>query len=284
MRKLIIVLALLVGATTLLMGQATVGNTVLNLGVNTYGNVFNPYTYTGLQIIANGDDAISPGSPRSGWGVAGNGISGWADPYDFGVNNLTLMTPATAVSPTTIYSVTSLPGTGLKISQNYTSVAGVPNVYVDKVAITNMGTSTVSNVLFSQQTDWDLLPYRFNEYSTISGWGNPSVVYTTPYGFDSPDPLNPTCFAGGCNANGTFGPSDLGEGFIKSFGDLAPGQTIHFFMFYGGDTNTAAMQADMLAVEKIWGPVDAMALLQGYDPSTGLPCTTCDTWAFAINE
>ena len=107
MRKLIIVLALLVGATTLLMGQATVGNGTLNIGVNTYGNVFNPYTYTGLQLIINGDDAISPGTPRSGWGIAGNGVSGVADPYTTGTYGLTLLTPAFAASPTTIHTTGS---------------------------------------------------------------------------------------------------------------------------------------------------------------------------------
>ena len=55
-------------------------------------------------------------------------------------------------------------------------------------------------------------------------------------------------------------------------------------MFCGGDTTMAGMLADLAAVEKIWGPADAMALLQGYDSSAGLPCTTCDTWAFAINK
>ena len=84
MRKLIIVLALLACATSLLYGQATVGNGTLNLGVNTYGNVFNPSSYIGLQLVANGDDAISPGSPRSGWGIAANGFSGVADPYTTG--------------------------------------------------------------------------------------------------------------------------------------------------------------------------------------------------------
>jgi hypothetical protein len=288
MRKLIIVLALLACATSLLYGQATVGNGTLNLGVNTYGNVFNPSSYIGLQLVANGDDAISPGSPRSGWGIAANGFSGVADPYTTGTYGLTLLTPAFAASPTTIYSVTELKNGGLspvdlKISQVYTPVPGVPNVYVDKIAITNIGTSTASNVLLSQQTDWDVLPTRFNEYSNISGVGG-SVVYNTAYGFNSADPQSPTCFYN-CNVPaGLYGPSDLGEGFIKSLGDLDPGKTKLVFMFYGGDTSTAAMQADMVAVRNIYGAFDVMAAMQGVDPATGLPCTSCDTWAFAINE
>lgn len=284
MRKLIFILALLVCATTILYGQATVSNGTLTLGINTYGNVFNPITYTGLQLIATGDDAISPGSPRSGWGIAGNGVSGVADPYTSGVYGLTLLTPAFAATPTTIYSTTALTGQNLKISQVYTPVPGVPNVYVDKMAITNLSTtSKVSNVLLSQQTDWDVLPTRFNEYSNISGVGG-SVVYNTAYGFNSADPQFPTCFYN-CNVPaGTYGPSDLGEGFIKSLGDLDPGETKLVFMFYGGDTSTAAMQADMVAVRNIYGAFDVMAALQGTDPATGLPCTSCDTWAFAINE
>jgi PEP-CTERM motif len=278
MRKwsLFLVLVAIACATTVAVGQSfTVSNgATLNIGVNTYGNVYDPATGTGLYLIPTGDDPIAPGSPRSAWGVSAGSTSGYADPFDFGVVNLNFVSLAATAS--TVTSVTQLPGL-LNVNQVYSPSSNIW-FYQDKVTLTNISGGSLSNVMFSQQTDWDLLPIRFNEFSTVNAWGKPNVVYTSAYGFESPDPLNPTFFCGGCNdVNGTFGPGDLGQGIIKDFGTLAPGASISFTMYYGGDTDTASLLADLMTLSP-----NEWFILQGNNG--GVPCTTCDTFAFAISE
>lgn len=287
MRKwtLLSVLVAIACATTLAFGQtATVTNGFLNLGVNTYGNVFDPVSYTGLQLIGNGDDAISPGTPRSGWGVAANGVSGWADPYESGVVNLNFVSFANTAS--TVTSVTQLPGL-LQVTNLYAPTS-TPSIYGDTITFTNISGGTLSNVMYSQQTDWDVAPTQFYEHTTVDAWGKSHVVYTSAYGFESPDPLNPSfnCnYIAACNnVNGTFGPADLGEGIIKNFGTFAPGQSFTLKTYYGGDYDTASLEAELTSLG--WtGPGDPrweVFIMQS--DCGGVPCTGNDTWVYAINE
>jgi PEP-CTERM motif len=195
---------------------------------------------TGLQ------DATSPGCLCEGWGASGNGIGGSADINAGGVLNITkdsfTSSPSTATS--TVH-LTSLPG--LQIKQEYSPSAS-PALYQDKVTITNTSLATINDVRYARAMDWDVPPTEFNEFVTIGGLPATKVLRTTNNGFAVPDPITALADGGiGCPVNANFtdcGPLDHGSLWIFGFGDLAAGQSVQFFIYYGAAFGeTAAFNA-----------------------------------------
>ena len=197
---------------------------------------------TGLQ------DATAPGCLCEGWGASGNGIGGSADISSTpgAVKNITLesftSTPSTATS--TVH-LTTLPG--LQIKQEY-SPSDSAALFQDKVTITNTTLATITNVRYARAMDWDVPPTEFNEFVTIGGLPATKVLRTTDNGFADPDPILALADGGiGCPVNANFtdcGPADHGSLWIFGFGDLAAGQSIEFFIYYGAAFGeTAALNA-----------------------------------------
>jgi type IV pilus assembly protein PilY1 len=197
---------------------------------------------TGLFLQSPGTgvrlgDALAPGCLCEAWGVAGNGISGFAGP-EVGIVNITV--GATGGGAGFFTSNTSLDGTALTIRQDF-SVAGTAAfgaVFRDHVTLTNTGGTTITDVRFARAMDWDVPPTEFADIVTILGTGTTSTLLrSTDNGFSNADPITAMSDGGlGAPINTDFtdnGPNDHGALFIFGFGDLLAGATYEFDIFYG---------------------------------------------------
>ena len=259
------------------VAQAEVGAVIFNnadpslasvaLGVNDAGhlNFSDPLGFSPVNAGATGlsyrfpdgtwRDATSPGCLCEGWGVAvtdpfGSRVAGWVN-QSSGSGGLT--GGSFGSTTTTASSFIQLADYPVDIGHFY-GVSLVPNVFQGNVTITNSGTETVTDVVYRRVMDWDVSPTEFNEY--VSHFGVESnlesaggkVRFASDNGFASSDPRT---YAGGNFINVDFfqkGPADQGSVFDFAFGDLAPGESRTFNIFYGAAANLADAQA---AIEKL---------------------------------
>jgi len=200
-------------------------------------------------------DATSPGCLCEGWGVAvtdpfGSRVAGWVN-QSSGSGGLKGGTFGSTT--TTASSFIQLADYPVDIGHFY-GVSLVPNVFQGNVTITNSGTETVTDVVYRRVMDWDVPATEFNGY--VSHFGVESnlesaggkVRFASDNGFASSDPRT---YAGGNFINVDFfqkGPADQGSVFDFAFGDLAPGESRTFNIFYGAAANLADAQA---AIEKL---------------------------------
>ncbi len=221
----------------------------ITMGINDTGEL--NVSGVGLSLAGLGD-ALSPGCPCEGWGVEGSGESGWANQTEGGAFNLTLTSFSSNAS-----SATSVVQTGnLQVSQAYAPSAS-PDLFENIVTITNLSSATVTDVLYRRVMDWDIPPTPFTEGITIGGLPASNVVYTSDNGFETARPNTFLYGAGydigGCGINTNFtdcGPfDDHGALFDLSFGDLAPGESLAFSIFYGGTYSEADAFAALAAVQ-----------------------------------
>ena len=294
------------------VAQAEVGAVIFNnadpslasvaLGVNDAGhlNFSDPLGFSPVNAGATGlsyrfpdgtwRDATSPGCLCEGWGVAvtdpfGSRVAGWVN-QSSGSGGLT--GGSFGSTTTTASSFIQLADYPVDIGHFY-GVSLVPNVFQGNVTITNSGTETVTDVVYRRVMDWDVSPTEFNEY--VSHFGVESnlesaggkVRFASDNGFASSDPRT---YAGGNFINVDFfqkGPADQGSVFDFAFGDLAPGESRTFNIFYGAAANLADAQA---AIEKlkpdVWSfgqstnssyipPEEPVAPEEPVDLSIGLP-------------
>ena len=259
------------------VAQAEVGAVIYNnadpslasvaLGVNDAGhlNFSDPLGFSPVNAGATGlsyrfpdgtwRDATSPGCLCEGWGVAvtdpfGSRVAGWVN-QSSGSGGLKGGTFGSTT--TTASSFIQLADYPVDIGHFY-GVSLVPNVFQGNVTITNSGTETVTDVVYRRVLDWDVPPTEFFEY--VSHFGVESnlesaggkVRFASDNGFASSDPRT---YAGGNFINVDFfqkGPADQGSVFDFAFGDLAPGESRTFNIFYGAAANLADAQA---AIEKL---------------------------------
>lgn len=289
--------ALLVAATGIAQGAAviTIGAGVgsVRLGVNNLGHLNT--APVGVAGTVNGTsgfyglavnladpgrapgfyDSTSPGCLCEGWGVAGNGVAGFAN-VAAGSGNLTLdsfsSTASTAVSEV---HLTSLPG--LSVTHDYHAAAGSPlNTFEALVSIENTTAATINNVLYRRVMDWDIPYTEFSEAVTIQGWPATALLRTTDNGFDTANPLAGGVAGIACPVNANFtdcAPGvDHGALFDFTFGNLAAGETKTFKIFYGAALSETAALAALGAVgAEVYslGQSDA----SGGSPTLGTPAT-----------
>lgn len=251
--------ALLIGAGS---NQAHAGAVIINpagtvaLGVNDEGHLdfssaVNPVnaSATGLSIIDGGVrlDATAPGCLCEGWGVSGNGQSGYANVSVDGVVNLTVSSfTSTATTATSTVTLTSLPA--LSVTQFYspaTEVGASDVLFKNEVTITNNTAAVMTDVRYVRVMDWDVPPTEFNEYVSIIGTASTSeLAVSHNNGFQT---ANPLVYAPGFVSKGDFvdsGPTDQGAYFMFSFGDLAAGASKTFSVYYGaGKSETQVLGA-----------------------------------------
>lgn len=229
-------------------------------------------------------DATSPGCQCEGWGVAGNGVSGFANVDDGGPNGVTLVSFASTAS--TAVSVVTIDGVTLQVTQDYHPSAGAPtSLYEATVTITNTGAAAVSDVRYTRAMDWDVPPNEFNEYVTIFGNGATNLLYTGNNGFASADPL--TGFERFDGTGGQFcgqsvdfvdcGTGDHGALFDFGFGSLDPGSSVTFNIYYGAAANELDALAALFAVG-----AEVYSLGQTFNAAGG-PCNDCTTFIFGFS-
>ncbi len=108
-------------------------------------------------------DAISPGCPCEGWGVAdaGSGLTGYAN-QSAGDGNVTAVS-FTAPSDHEAIAVTqiadpTIAGYELQVTQDYAPSPVTANLFQDTVTIKNTGTQAVTDLRYRRAMDWDVEP------------------------------------------------------------------------------------------------------------------------------
>jgi hypothetical protein len=264
------------------VAQAQVGAVIFNnadpslasvaLGVNDAGHLnfsdplgFGPVNArtTGLSYrFPDGTwrDATASGCLCEGWGVAvtdplGNRVAGFVNQA---AGNGGLTGGVFGSTTTTASSLIQLADYPVDIKHFY-GVSSVPNVFQGNITITNSGTETVTDVVYRRVMDWDVAPTEFNEY--VSHFGVESnlesaggkVRFASNNGFASSDPgwYPGEILLSDSSINVDFfqkGSADQGSVFDFAFGDLAPGESRTFNIFYGAAANLADAQA---TIEKL---------------------------------
>lgn len=246
-------------------GVITYGDT--SLGINDAGelNFFGdgPGGSMLYGVYRNGiGDAIAPGCPCEGWGVAvtlgdGSQTSAFAN-QSAGSGGYSGGTFGLGALGNTATSTVVMSGASVDIRHAYG-----PSLQADtfqaQVTITNTGTTTLTDLVYRRAMDWDVPPSPFNEYVTHGGvvanleanGGN--VRFASNNGFASSDPLQ---FGGSIittvdTVNTDFdkaGPADHGSVFDFAFGSLAAGQSRVFNIYYGSAANEAQARSKIAAL------------------------------------
>lgn len=207
------------------------------------------------------------GFTSAGASVDNGGVSGLSGTGLFGA------TASTATS-----QVTTLDGL-LSVTHQY-GPSIVFDVFQAQVTLTNNSATEIAHdVIYRRIMDWDVSPTPFNEFVTIQGveanlesnGGN--VRRAVDNGFNSANPGDGDLSTINEPANTDFvdsGPNDHGAGFDFAFGDLAPGESRMFNIFYGAAPNQAAAEAAINTLgANVWsfGQSNVLGL-----PFDGGPC------------
>ncbi|MFN9933887.1 MAG: hypothetical protein ACK55R_13130 [Cyanobacteriota bacterium] len=194
-------------------------------------------------------DATAPGCLCEGWGVAltdpfAGRVAGWVN-RDSGNGGLLGGTfGSTGISAS---SLVQLAESQVSVQHLY-GISLAPHVFQGNVTITNNGTSTISDLVYRRVMDWDVPPTEFNEFVTHSGVASHlealggNVRFASDNGFATSDPRVPAGSILGGTTNVDFdksGPTDHGSVFDFAFGNLAPGESRTFNIFYGAAGNRA---------------------------------------------
>lgn len=201
-------------------------------------------TGVGLRYLSDGVEYESTyhGCLCEGWGVAADGVSGYAN-NSVGTGGLGLVSFDSTASTAT--SVTTMGGL-LQITHDFALAEETDNLFRVAVTIENISGSDIANLLYRRTFDWDTSPTPFNEFVTIGGTGDASAVLAAnDNGFCSSNPLvtcNPELGNSGDFTAG--GPGDIGSNFDFDFGSLLTGESYSFEIYYGGaDNRNAALSA-----------------------------------------
>jgi hypothetical protein len=222
---------------------ATISDGTVSLGVNPTGNLI--ANGVGLLYAKTGNDALTPGCPCEGWGVAdpASGTTGGADDNE-GTTNLTV-TSFTATATTAFSSVNV--GSEFKVTHYY-APSPVKGIFKGTVTITNRS-SAPAPVSYRRLMDWDVAPSTFNEMVSVITRGASDISYSDDNGFAPYDPLTPSTpilFSGQADDSG---PADHGALFDLSLGTLAPSGSVKFNFYYGAAPNKYTALADLVRLK-----------------------------------
>ena len=164
---------------------------------------------------------------------------------------------STASTATSIVHLTTLPE--LVLTHDFVPAVGAPTALFEViVTIENTGANPIADIRYRRAMDWDIPPTEFDEFVTIGGLPAANLLFANDNGFFNVDPLVDATGSdlAGCGETVNFtdcGPNDHGALFDFGFGDLAPGESITFSIFYGAaGTEGAAMDALMKAGAEIF--------------------------------
>jgi hypothetical protein len=225
-----------------------ISNGTVWFGIKPFGNLNVPNggppssgtatTTLGLRYLATNADAMSPGCPCEGWGVADavTGVTGFAN-ASTGTANIVGETFTT--THTQVLSVVRI-GSTFRVTHDFHPSAITPFLFEVVVTIENISASPVADLRYRRVMDWDVEPTAFNEYVTIQGKATtPTLAFVSDNGFAAADPLSgrgQILFTGDAIDSG---PTDHGTLFDFAFGTLAVGETKTFKLYYGAAGNEA---------------------------------------------
>jgi hypothetical protein len=268
------------------LSRATViGNGRVQLGVNQLGNLNVPRQAAssggtrvlGLRYVPTGAEALGPGCPCEGWGVADASapeVTGYANEAT-GTANLTLVRFGhTSRAAKSVVRV----GSRLEVTHEFRPARRTRNLYEVRVSIKNISADPIGDLRYRRVMDFDVEPTAFSEHVTVQQGTSPRVRFTSDDGFASANPLagsSSILFTGSAVDSG---PTDHGALFDLGFGSLGPGATRRFRLYYGAaDTERAAARSTRR--------IRAQAYSFG-QPGTpeGATAGTPNTFIFALNR
>jgi len=233
----------------LIFASRDITNGTVKMGINPDAGLDNTLTRTGLVYIPTGADALIPGCPCEGWGVADKitGVTGYVNKSS-GTRNATVTafsgTASTAKSVVMVKTVAGKPA--MQVTHVFRPSIS-RNLFEARVTIKNVSAAS-QHILYRRVMDWDVPPTTFREYVTIKTFGARRIVYTSDNGFASSNPLVPAgkrLFVGQATDSG---PADHGADFDFDFGILRPGRSVTFSIFYGAAGSTVDALAALTAV------------------------------------
>jgi hypothetical protein len=276
---------------TLALGVNDAGH--LNIFDSNFSTINGAGGATGLaRLFADGtwQDATSPGCLCEGWGVAasslgGGRFAGWAN-ENSGSGGLTGgLFGSTTTTATSQINLIDIP---IRVNQAY-GPSLAPNAFQGNISITNTGTDKVTDVVYRRVMDWDVPPTQFYEFvshygveeNLESAGGN--VRFASNNGFATSDPRTYAgdIFLSGTTINSNFfqkGPADHGSVFDFAFGDLNPGQSRTFNIFYGAGANLSEAQSTIAILKpNVWSLGQSTAT-----DGSGTPNNDSPTFLFAF--
>src|SRR2546428_7346162 len=270
---------------------AVISNGTVQLGVNDAAHLIvqSGETFIGLRFLSSTEtnkESLANGCFCEGWGVSGitegtTSFSGYAQVHQgagstpVGVVGLTVQ--STSTTSDQFKSVVTTSNGKLEITHEFRPSA-TANLYEIFVTIRNISTDVVTNVRYRRLMDWDIPPTIFHEWVRIHVGTNSNLIRATTDGFDSANPLSvsdpgaghpPTTLVSG-SPDYFGGPADQGALFDFTLGDLAPGQSRVFRLYYGA----AASETDAnAAVSAVGGEIYSL----GYPSTSSAADATADT-------
>lgn len=221
---------------------AVISSGAATIGVNNEGDLI--FQGVGLRYVPTGGEALAPGCPCEGWGIAdvvsrSFGKAG----RNFGIQNIVVESfTSTASTARSVVRVRNGLTPVFRVTHDFRVSPQTANLFEAIVTVENIFTATV-DVRYRRAMDWDVPPTTFSELVTIVTNGAQDVVFSSDNGFADGNPLNAAgqiLFTGQATNSG---PADHGAVFDFNLGTLAPGKTRTFSIFYGAAGNEpAAMQ------------------------------------------
>ena len=234
---------------------AIISNGTVQLGVNPYGDLNVPgdpssrgFSMVGLRYVPTNADAVGPGCPCEGWGVAdvSSSVTGYANESTGTSDNLKPLRFLTSADRA--IAVVRV-GSTFEVTQDYHPSPSTPNLYEVTVSIKNISGGSVGDLRYRRVMDWDVEPTPFDEFVTIDKGTSSAVRFTSDDGFATADPLagdSHINFTGNATDNG---PEDHGALIDLGFGALPDGGTKTFNIYYGAAATERDARAALEAVQ-----------------------------------
>ncbi len=281
-----------------------IDNGTIRLGVNPAGELNDTGADVGLEYMPTANDGTVAGSPAEGWGAGAAGPTAFQAranrnlPTDASINPISFTNTANTALSIADIRVGGAGGTRtLRVTHDIHPAPTTPNLYEITIKLENLTGGTLTDVRYERLMDWDAEPTPFSEFVTVNRGPTPpsALIYSDDDGFADTFPFTDdnsgfTDPANTSNRNYTDkGPSDHGARFTFSFGNLGPGQSREFFLYYGAagteDDADEAVSAAALELfsygqpnlaDNAVAPPDADTLADG--PEQGKPNTFI--WGF----
>lgn len=210
---------------------AILSNGTVSIGVNDQGDLI--YSGVGLRYIPTNGEALAPGCDCEGWGVADITSRAFAKSgRAFGTQNVVVESfESDSESVTSVVTAAGI----MRVTHDYRS-SNSENLFRNLVTIENISSETI-DLRYRRAMDWDVPPTTFSEMVTIVTNGASKVFATSDNGFMDGNPLTPITRIRFFGEAVDDGPADHGAVFDFAFGELAPGETTEFVIYYGASTN-----------------------------------------------
>ncbi len=227
---------------------ARISNGTVAMGVHDLGHL--NYSGTGVRYEPSGADGLIPGCPCEGWGIAD------AVTKDTGYANKAMGTRGLTAESfesdgETAKSVVKA-GKSFRVTHRFQPSSNTDHLYAITVTVENISDERLKDVRYRRVMDWDVPPQVFYEYVSNHAdnyaKGSAPVLFMSDNGFASANPLSgeSSLRREGEMLNG--GPGDIGGLFDFGLGEIGPGESKSFMLYYGVGPDEATTKGALEAV------------------------------------